>query len=109
MRSTVRGGYKTYFARTMERVFGSAGRLDEIVPSGMTDTQIMYESLRGAGFTPKQIFLKKDELLPIFQTEMRKVLAENGEPYEVLKGVTEILAQTDRDARFVNAILNGNL
>jgi len=109
MRSTVQGGYRKYFTATMRRVFGHAGNLDAIMPSGMTDTQIIYEALRGDGFTPEQIFERKAELLEVFQTEMKTVLAENGEPYEVLKGVREILAETDKNPCFINALLTGNL
>jgi phosphoglycolate phosphatase-like HAD superfamily hydrolase len=93
----------------MRKVFGSAGRLEEIVPSGMTDTQIMYEALRGDNFTPEQIFERKDELLKIFQTEMKIVLDAAGEPYETLGGVPEILAETAKNPLFVNALLTGNL
>jgi phosphoglycolate phosphatase len=109
MRSTVQGGYRKYFTATMQKVFGHAGNLDEIVPSGMTDTQIMFEALRGEGFSPEQIFERKAELLEVFQTEMKKVLAEDGEPYEVLQGVHEILAETAKNTRFINALLTGNL
>jgi hypothetical protein len=59
MRSTVQGGYLKYFSETMRKVFGSAGTLNEIVPSGMTDTQIMYEALRGENFKPEQILSAK--------------------------------------------------
>src|SRR5215203_1306674 len=69
MRSTVQGGYKKYFTETMRKVYGSAGNLDELIPSGMTDTQIMYEALRGEGFQPEQIFARKAELLQVFQAE----------------------------------------
>lgn len=109
MRSTVQGGYRKYFTATMQKVFGNPGNLDEVMPSGMTDTQIMYEALRKDGFTPEQIFGRKTELLEVFQTEMKKVLAENGEPYEVLPGVPEILAETDKNPHFINALLTGNL
>jgi phosphoglycolate phosphatase-like HAD superfamily hydrolase len=109
MRSTVQGGYRKYFTATMQKVFGHPGNLDEIVPSGMTDTQIMFEALRGEGFSPEQIFERKAELLPAFQTEMKKVLAEDGEPYEILPGVHEILAETAKNPRFINALLTGNL
>jgi phosphoglycolate phosphatase-like HAD superfamily hydrolase len=107
--STVRGGYVKYFSATMEKVFGRAGKLGDITPSGMTDTQIMYESLRHEGITPEQIFVRKDELLEVFQTEMKKVLAANGEPYQTLQGVREILAETDQNPLFINALLTGNL
>ena len=109
MRSTVRGGYKKYFAATMEKVFGSAGNLDYITPSGMTDTQIMFEALRSETFTIEQVFSKKDELLEVFKSEMTAVLAENGEPFEVLPGVREILTETDKNPLFINALLTGNL
>lgn len=109
MRSTVQGGYLKYFSETMRKVFGSAGTLSEIVPSGMTDTQIMYEALRGENFKPEQIFERKDELLKVFQTEMKTVLAEAGEPYEMLGGVRGILAETAKNPYFVNALLTGNL
>jgi phosphoglycolate phosphatase-like HAD superfamily hydrolase len=109
MRSTVQGGYKKYFSATMRKVFGHAGRFDDVIPSGMTDTQIMFEALRREGFTPERIFERKDELLRVFQTEMKAVLAENGEPYEVLRGVHEILTETHENPRFINALLTGNL
>ena len=109
LRSTVQGGYKKYFSETMRRVYGSAGNLENMIPSGMTDTQIMYEALRDEGFEPEHIFARKDELLPAFQAEMKKVLAADGEPYETLKGVREILAETDKNPLFINALLTGNL
>ncbi len=109
MRSTVQGGYKKYFTATMQKVFGSAGNLDGINPAGMTDTQIIYEALREENFTPEQIFERKDELMEVFQTEMKSVLAESGEPFEILRGVRDILAETDKNPRFINALLTGNL
>lgn len=109
MRSTVHGGYKKYFAATMREVFGSAGTLDDIVPSGMTDTQIMFEALQNEGFTSERIFERKADILKIFKAEMTKVLSEGGEPYEILTGAKEILAETDKAPNFINALLTGNL
>ena len=109
MRSTVQGGYKKYFAATMRKVFGSSGKLDEIIPSGMTDTQIMFEALKADGFGSERIFGRKDEILKVFKTEMTKVLSENGEPYEALRGANEILTETDENPNFTNALLTGNL
>jgi len=110
LHSTVQGGYRKYFAATMQKMFGNAGRFDEIIPSGMTDTQIMFEALRETdGFTPEHIFERKAELLEVFQAEMRRVLADNGEPYETLRGAPEILAETAKNPRFINALLTGNL
>lgn len=109
MRSTVPGSYQKYFAATMRKVYGSAGNLDKIVPSGMTDTQIIFESLRAENFTTEQVFAEKELLLKTFKAEMTKVLAENGEPFELLPGVNEILTETDKEPIFINALLTGNL
>lgn len=109
MRSTVQGGYKKYFSATMLKVFGSAGTLDDIIPSGMTDTQIMFEALKSEGFKSEQIFELTDELLKVFKAEMSKVLADNGEPYEVLSGAKVILSETAKMPNFINALLTGNL
>ncbi|MEO8072890.1 MAG: HAD hydrolase-like protein [Acidobacteriota bacterium] len=109
MRSTVQGGYKKYFSATMEKVFGSAGNLDAITPSGMTDTQIMFEALRGNGFTTEKIFAEKENILKIFKIEMSAVLEKNGEPYQILSGAREILEETDKNPNFINALLTGNL
>ena len=109
MRSVVQGGYRKYFAATMQRVFGSAGILEEIIPSGMTDTQIMFEALKNEGFTSGRIFENTENLLAVFKQEMTKVLESGGEPYEILPGARGILAETDKDAKFVNALLTGNL
>ncbi len=109
MRSTVQGGYKKYFSATMEKVFGSAGNLDKITPSGMTDTQIMFEALCDDGITREKILAEKENILKIFKVEMTAVLEKNGEPYEILQGVREILDETDKNPRFINALLTGNL
>lgn len=109
MRSTVQGGYRKYFAATMRKLFGSAGALAEIVPSGMTDTQIIYESLRGEGFAPEQIFARKEELLETFKAKMTEVLKTGGEPYETLSGAREVLEKTAAESVFYNALLTGNL
>ena len=75
----------------------------------MTDTQIMFEALKSEGFKSEQIFERTDELLKVFKAEMSKVLAENGEPYEVLSGAKEILTETAKQPNFINALLTGNL
>ncbi len=109
MRSTVQGGYKKYFSATMQKVFGSAGNLDKITPSGMTDTQIMFEALRDNGITTEKILAEKENILKIFKVEMTAVIEKNGEPYEILQGVREILEETDKNPNFINALLTGNL
>ncbi|MCS6874786.1 MAG: HAD hydrolase-like protein [Pyrinomonadaceae bacterium] len=108
--SKVSGSYKRYFASTMEKVFGSAGELDSVMPSGMTDTQIMYEALKSRNLTPEDILSKRSLLLRVFREEMLKVLECKAEGFFVLNGVREALEKTSlyKDV-FVNALLTGNL
>ncbi len=108
-RSTVQGGYKKYFSATMQKVFGSPGNLDKITPSGMTDTQIMFEALRDNGITTEKIFSQKEDILKVFKIEMTAVIEKNGEPYQILPGAREILEETDKNPNFINALLTGNL
>ena len=107
--STRQGAYKEYFAATMKKVYGSAGNLDEMQVSGKTDTQIIYEALRDEGFTIDRVFAEKNNLLELFKWEMAQVIERTKNPFRVLAGVREILAETDVDPRFCNALLTGNL
>ena len=109
MRSTRHGAYKEYFSPAMQRVYGSCGNLDNIFASGMTDTQIMFEALRDEGFTPERILGAKEDLLKAFREEMIRFHEKDEKHYEILSGVPEILDETDRDFRFTNALLTGNL
>lgn len=108
MRSTRPGSFKEYFSPVMQRVFGTPGNLKDLKVSGMTDTQIIYESLKDEGFTPDQIISAKDELLPVFKEEMTKKLGETSTPYEMFPGVCEILDRTAADPNFINCLLTGN-
>ena len=107
--STTSGEYRKYFAPVMREIFGSAGKLDELQVSGMTDTQIFYESLRDEGFTPEQIRAEIENLLPVFKKRMSEFVGANENPYVIKPGVREILEATASNARFVNALLTGNL
>lgn len=109
MRSNHHGAYKEYFASTMQKLFGSRGKLDEMQASGMTDTQIMYEALRAEGFTPEKVLADKKKLLEVFRAEMMTAMAKSDNHYQVLDGVREILAETGKNPLFINALLTGNL
>lgn len=109
MHSTRTGSYKDYFIPTLEKVYGTAGKLAEMQVSGMTDTQIAYESLQSEGFEVADIFAKIDEFIRVLPIEMSRVIAENDNPYGVFDGVREILAKTHESDDFVNSLLTGNL
>ncbi len=109
MHSTRAGAYKEYFIPALKKVYGSAGALNEMQVSGMTDTQIAYEALRGEGFTVADIFARIDDLLDTFHEEMSRVMALADNPYGVFPGVREALAATQEHPLFINSLLTGNL
>lgn len=109
MSSAVHGAFKKYFAPVMEKIYGSSGKLADLQVSGMTDTQIFYESLKDEGVTPAQILAPMEKLLKIFKKEMTDVIGKTETPYEIKPGVREILEATSKNPRFLNALLTGNL
>lgn len=108
MTSTQPGAYKKYFAPSLEKVFGSAGELDGITVSGMTDFQIAFEALQNAGFTVEQIREKIPMMLEVFPVEMRRIL-DGEDSHILLGGIKELLAATKADPRYINGLLTGNL
>ncbi len=57
------GVFKDYTVPMLEAVFGTAGSLRGMIVSGMTDLQIVEESLRAKGITRAHINARKEELL----------------------------------------------
>lgn len=109
MSSTVQGSFKKYFAETMKELFGSAGKIEKITPSGMTDIQIIYEALKEEGFSPEQILERKTELLEIFEKNMKDIVGNDKNPYKKFSGADEILSKTEKNPFFINSLLTGNL
>ena len=109
MTSTVAGAYKEYFAASLEKVYGSSGKIDELYVSGMTDTQIAYEALKDEGFTPEKILSETPKLLKVFKEEMSRVITERNHPFKIFEGAKEIVEKTHQSPLFINALLSGNL
>lgn len=107
--STVNGAYKQYFEPVMKEIYGSSGKLADLQVSGMTDTQIFYESLKDEGFTPEQIHASMEKLLPAFKKAMTEVVGKTETPYEIKPGAREILEATSKNPNYLNALLTGNL
>jgi phosphoglycolate phosphatase len=104
-----RGAFKDYTIPMLEEVFGTAGRLPEMIVSGMTDLQIVGEALKHEGFTHEDIFERVDHLRESYMEAMRKATGNGDQFFELLPGVRETLEAVTADPRYRSALVTGNI
>ena len=104
-----RGAFKDYTVPMLKEVFGTAGRLPEMVVSGMTDLQIVGEALKDEGFTHEDIFARVDHLRDSYMQAMRRATSNGDQFFEVLPGVRETLEALSKEPRYRSALLTGNI
>lgn len=109
VRSHRPGEFTKYMIPTLERVFGTAGRLGEFTVSGMTDMQIALESLSQHGHTHETIRLRLDDWQEIFMHEMERVTAKHAPFFYRLPGSREALEAVRDDSRYLSSLLTGNI
>ena len=108
VRSRRSGFFKDYMTPVLLRVFGTAGRLGEMAVSGMTDLQIASEALRDEGFTAEQVRGRAPELVPLYLEELER-LTRAEEIFYALPGARESLEALEREPRYLNSLLTGNV
>ena len=89
-------------------MFGTAGRLEEMTVSGMTDLQIVSEALRDAGVTPAQIRARAPELAALYHEELERLTGRE-ELYYALPGARSALEAAEASPRYLNSLLTGNV
>jgi phosphoglycolate phosphatase len=102
------GVFKDYTTPAIMRVFGTAGRLHELSVSGMTDLQIVAEALREEGFNEAQIRERAPELSALYLEELER-LTRGEDVYYALPGAREALEAIERNQRYLNSLLTGNV
>src|SRR5919107_1601653 len=108
LRTRRHGSFKDYTRPVLARMFGTAGRLEELSVSGMTDLQIVSEALRGEGFTPEQVRERAPELAALYHEELER-LTGSEELYYALPGAREALEAAEASPRYLNSLLTGNV
>ena len=103
------GVFKDYTVPMLEAVFGTAGSLHGMIVSGMTDLQIVEESLREAGITREQIIERKDDLLRSYMKEMRRATGNGNQIIEAMPGALVVLKRIEAHPRYQSALLTGNI
>ena len=109
IRSARIGGYKEYTIPVLEEIFGTAGRLEDMQVSGMTDLQIVLEALSDAGISQDEILGQADVLVSRLTEEARKITGNGTKFFEVIPGVRETLAAVAAHPRYKSALLTGNI
>jgi phosphoglycolate phosphatase-like HAD superfamily hydrolase len=108
VRSWRKGFFRDYMAPVLLRVFGTEGHLGELAVSGMTDLQIISEALREEGFTAEQIRGRAAEFAPLYVEGLER-LARAEELFYALPGAREALEALEREPRYLNSLLTGNV
>jgi len=103
------GVFKDYTVPMLEAVFGTAGSLRGMIVSGMTDLQIVEESLRGKGITRAHINARKEELLRCYMEEMKRATGNGNQIIEAMPGAREVLQRIEEHPRYQSALLTGNI
>jgi phosphoglycolate phosphatase len=103
------GAFKDYTVPMLERVFGTSGCLTDLVVSGMTDLQIVEESLKSKGITRDQIRERMAELQTCYIEEMKRACGNGNQLIEAMPGARETLQTLDRHPRYLSALLTGNI
>src|ERR1041385_2960082 len=103
------GSFKDYTVPMLQTVFGTAGRLPELVVSGMTDLQIVEEALRSEGITREHISSRKTQLKESYIREMKRAVSDGAHVIETMPGAHEVLRAVDEHPRYRSALLTGNI
>ena len=103
------GVFKDYTVPMLETVFGTAGSLRGMIVSGMTDLQIVEESLRDKGITRAHITSRKEELLRCYMEEMKRATGNGAHLVEAIPGGREVLQRVASHPRYVSTLLTGNI
>ncbi len=109
MTSTVGGAYKEYLAPVLEEIFGTSGKLAEMSVSGMTDTQIAYEAVKDDGISVSEVFERLPQFSAALEKGMLDFINQRSDRYRKFAGSSEILTETEKTPKFINALLTGNL
>lgn len=103
------GTFKDYTVPMLQNVFGTAGCLPELVVAGMTDLQIVEESLRSEGITREHISARKDQLQISYIAEMKRAIRDGAHVIEAIPGAHEALESVHKHPRYRSALLTGNI
>src|SRR5260221_14512883 len=104
LRSNKATTFTEYARPVLEAVFGTAGQIDEMPLTGMTDLQYIAEALSSEGITREAILERIHEISSRYFCEIEQA-ASNGAEFHVLPGVRDALEAVSRHSRYHSAVL----
>lgn len=107
MRSAAPNTFREYTRAVLKHVFGTAGRIDEVPLTGMTDLQYIAEALDVAGFTKADVSSFIHEVSSQYLCQIQRA-TRNGARFHVLPGVRGALERIAKSPRYRSAVLTGN-
>jgi FMN phosphatase YigB (HAD superfamily) len=101
------GTFKDYTVPMLQNVFGTAGCLPDLVVSGMTDLQIVEESLRAEGIT--RTYQRAEGRCTSYITEMKRAIRDGAHVIEAIPGGRAALEAVHKHPRYRSGLLTGNI
>ncbi|MER3427594.1 MAG: hydrolase [Pyrinomonas sp.] len=108
VRATRYGLFRDYMGPMLEKVFGTCGKLPEMIVSGMTDLQIAIEALREHGFTAEEVTARVDDIRRCYIAEMERI-ANGTVCWQPLPGARAALERLAAHPRYLSSLLTGNI
>ncbi len=105
---SARGLGRAAFKRALERVFGTAGALDQYDLRGKTDPRIVHDVLGAAGFSREAIEARVAECFGIYVGELAALLGD-GSVVRVMPGIAELVGRLAARRDAVVGLLTGNI
>jgi phosphoglycolate phosphatase len=105
---TSRGAGRRAMRSALERVFGSAGGIDEYDLSGRTDTRIVHDVMGAIGWEPARV---KDRLDDFFEVYLGGLASEIGDGQHVvtLPGVPSVIERLAESPDVLLGLVTGNI
>lgn len=105
---TSRGAGRRAMRSAFERVFGTAGRIDEYDLRGRTDTRIVHDVMGALGWAPEEV---KERLDDFFEAYAAGLVSEIGDGRDVLTlpGVVALVERLARSSEALVGLVTGNI
>jgi len=105
---SARGAGRRALGGALERVYGTAGRIDGYDFRGKTDPRIVLDLMGAAGLAPDTIRAGFDECFELYARGLAQEIGD-GSGVKLLPGVAELVRRLDGTPGVMQGLLTGNI